>query len=446
MALFSWQVSANTAVKINSVDHLASIIQVKEAKDDIDQWLSWLEKTHPDLSYTMPNVKQFYKNVELFKNSINTPISVQEFWREISVFNSQLSDGHTLVTLSNWRGLTKEHQQNSGELFPFEVAFNGSALVIGAKLGGQPSKLIGYTIKTINGDAIETILARLLKRAHGDSELQRKAVLERRFAIYYWLYYGDKEEFALELKKNNKTITLAVNGSLELPSTIKSTSSFEDLYQFSMLDNDTALLTIKSFNWTNREQYFNFMKSSFKTIKEQKLNHLVIDIRENGGGDDDMWMKGIMAYIADKPWRFASKYKKKVIEGRQSETEKLGEVIEGEVTTMNAVDSENPNKFSGEVSILMGPYTYSSSILFTNTIQDFGFGQLIGSSTGAKSGQTGGTQHFTFPHSKLLAVSPRFLLERPNGGGQLELVSLDIQIDYDKTIPSQLIDKLMELK
>lgn len=436
-----------TKAQATSLGQLDSMLQPSAAKQDIEQWLSWLEQTHPDLSYTISDVVQFYKNVDLLKNSIQKPISVQEFWRQITILNSQLSDGHTLVTVGDWQGLTKEHQVSNGRLFPFEVLFNDSNIVIDAKLGGEKSTLHGFAVESINGTSIANILTTLLPRVHGDSELQRKAILERRFAIYYWLYYGDKDEFVISAVKKNERVNVVTSGSQEIPSTIKFTQIFEDLYQFSVLDNDTALLTIKSFNWpqADRVQYYSFMKSAFKAIKEQKLNHVVIDIRENGGGDDDMWMKGIMPYIADKPWRFASKYKKKVIQGRQSETEKLGAVIEGEVTTMNAVDIDNPNKFEGNVSILVSPYTYSSSVLFTNTVQDFGFGNLVGESTGAKSGQTGGTQLFNFPHSKLIAVSPRFLLERPNGGQQLELVSLDIPIDYDNAMPNQLVEKLIKL-
>ncbi len=78
-----------------------------------------------------------------------------------------------------------------------------------------------------------------------------------------------------------------------------------------------------------------------------------------------------------------------------------------------------------------------------NVIQDHGFGKLVGDRTGGKSGQTGGTQHLTLSNSKLHTVVPRFLLTRPKGGHNLELVTLDTKIDYDPMQPSQLIDKLL---
>ena len=64
-------------------------------------------------------------------------------------------------------------------------------------------------------------------------------------------------------------------------------------------------------------------------------------------------MEGILLYIADKAWRSGSKYKLKALEGRAGEGEKVGDVIEGENSTIYAVDTDNAYRFSGEVTILV---------------------------------------------------------------------------------------------
>jgi len=443
----SYQVLATHA---NRIEHFSSMLQPEQIHEDIDLWHNWLNSTHPDLSYTVSNVDKLDHDIEALKNSITAPISVGEFWRRISLLNRQFSDGHTVITIQDWQGFTKELLTSGNALFPFEVVFNGSELVIAAKLGGEQSNLSGYVITEINDERIENILASLNKRLHGDSAIQRNAILERRFALYYWLNYGNQSNFVLKVSKKHEINNITVAASSNVPRVITSNEQFEDIYHYENIsESDSekiALLTIKSFMWPDRDKYFSFMESTFEKVKNQKIDHLIIDIRENGGGDDDMWKRGIMPYIADKSWRFASKYKKKVIAGRESDTEKLGDVILGEVDSMVPVDADNPHKFNGKVSILIGPYTYSSSILFTNTVQDHSFGKLVGTTSGGKSGQTGGTQIFNFPHSKLIGASPRFMLERPNGGRQLELVSPDITIDYDPTQPEQLIEKLILLQ
>jgi len=418
------------------------MLQPKEAKDDIVQWLGFIEKVHPDLAYTTKDLTLFHKKINQFKNSINEPISVRDFWLEMMKFNRVISDGHVSLTPFERKALTKDYLENGGTLFPFKVVFDNDQLVIKGKLNGEPSNLAGDTISKINGISISSILEPLLKRTHGDSDNQRKAVLATRFASYYWLYFGEQTQFTLDIQRGAHEInTIAVKASKDISYRDK---SFAANFQFNLVNQYTGLLTINTFTWREDEaRVFEFFKSAFTEIKKKNLNHLIIDIRENGGGDDNIWIKGILAYIADKPWKTGSSYKVKILAGREDEGETAGDVVNGEISTIQQADLDNPLKFTGDVSVLVGAYTYSSSILFTNVIQDYQFGKLVGDRTGGKSGQTGGTQHLTLENSKLHTVIPRFLLTRPNGGHNLELVTLDTTVRYDPLKPIQLIDKLL---
>jgi hypothetical protein len=432
----------SSSVLATTLSHYNAMLQPAEAKSDVVQWLAFVEKTHPDLAYTVKDVPLLYKKVNQFKNSINEPISVRNFWLEMMQFNSAISDGHVSLTPSKKRDLIKDYLQNGGTLFPFEVIFNNDQLIIKQKINGEPSKLAGNSIKKINGISVNKILEPLLKRTHGDSDNQRKAVLATRFSIYYWMYFGEQKQFKLDIEKGTHEINgITVKASHEIA---YADDSFESNFQFKVVNKDTGLLTINTFTWRDDEaRVFDFFKSAFSEIKKQNLTHLMIDIRENGGGDDNIWKQGIIPYIADKAWKTGSSYKVKILAGREDEGETAGDVVTGEITTVQQVKVDNPLKFDGDVSILVGPYTYSSSILFTNTIQDHDFGTIVGDRTGGKSGQTGGTQHLTLANSKLHSVVPRFLLTRPKGGHNLELITLDTTINYDPMQPTQLVDKLL---
>jgi len=425
-----------------TLEHFNSILQPAAAKSDIDQWLAFIEKTHPDLAYTVKDVPLFYSQVSQFKNSINKPVSVREFWLEMMKFNRVVSDGHVSLTPPKKVEITQQYLKNGGTLFPFEVLFDNGQLIIKGKLNGKTSKLTGNVVTKINGTPIETILAPLLERTHGDSDNQRRAVLATRFAIYYWMYFGEQKQFTLDIKKGTHELhDITVKASKEMAI---NDDSFASKFQFNVINDNTALLTINTFTWREDEaRVFKFFEAAFTEIKDKKLTHLIIDIRKNGGGDDNIWMKGILPYIADKPWRTGSNYEVKILAGREDEGETAGDVVKGEISSIHQVDSENALKFTGEVSVLVGPYTYSSSILFVNVMQDYEFGKLVGDSTGGKSGQTGGTQKQILSHSKLKTISPRFWLTRPKGGHNQELVILDTIINYDQTQPQQLVDKVV---
>ncbi|NMP30652.1 hypothetical protein HII17_03670 [Thalassotalea sp. M1531] len=433
-ALGSFNVLAKSEINLNE------LLQPHEVKQDIDQWINFINKTHPQLSYTVKDVDRFYLDVENLKDNINEPISVLDFWRKISIFNSTLSDGHTVITLPKPKELANIHIANGGGIFPYSVVFNNDKLVIKSTIDGKATELRGSEIIEINGKKINDFIAPLLKRTHGDSKAFRKALLQRRFSEYVWLYYGNIKSYDIVLlSKFGKQTQKSINAShiqFDL------SDNFNDNFKFEMLDPKNALLTIETFYWgAEYKDVIAFLHDAFSKVQNSSVEHLIIDIRENGGGDDVIWIDGILPYLAKETWKTGSKYKVKVIEGRAKEGQTVGDVLEGDMSFREV--KGNVPKFNGDVSVLISDFTYSSSILFANVIQDYQMGQLVGEPTGGRSGQTGGIQALNLANSNLRVISPRFYLERPKGGHNYAPVEPDLPINYDKTIPEQLVNKLI---
>lgn len=420
-----------------------SIIAIKDLKKDLDDWFSWIHETHPDLSHRIKNIDAFYKNYDSIKDNIKESMTALEFSRKISTLNKTLSDGHMAIGTSSVEYFY-DFLDNGGVLFPFEVVFHKNNLLIKSDLGTtSPNKYTSYRITKINKVKVETILQDLLARISGDSETQQKAILSRSFSRSFHYLYGEFKKFDIEYEVNGSKNILNVNGVNKKPTYYKIDEHFNDNYKFEVIDKKNALLTVGSFYWKNREQYFSFMNDAFKTLKEKKIEHLIIDIRENGGGDDEYWMDGILKYIANKPYKWGSKYKVKIIANSRDKGEVIGSVKTGNIDKFIPVNKTTPYKFNGNVSVLIGPFSYSSSILFANTVQDYKFGTLIGENTGGKSTQTGGLQIMVLKNSKLKAYSPRFILERPNGAKNHEFVVPDKIINYNKINPKVLITKTL---
>jgi C-terminal processing protease CtpA/Prc len=421
-------------------ENLSKDIQAQDLKKDIDTWFDWLHATHPDLSYTVKSIDKFYKDITQIKDSINTPLTVLEFWKRISPLNNHLSDGHLIVGHIN-AGVVRDFISKGGTFFPFEVVFNKNELLIATKINGESSEFYGYSISSINNIPIQSIIDNLIIRINGDSYEQRKVLLQRKFALFNMLYYGESKEFSISIKKGDDEKTVLVKGISSLPSFYKPTK-FDDNFRFEVLNNKNALLTVKEFGWDDKKVYYDFMDSVFTTLNQKKIKHLIIDVRENGGGDDEFWMNGILKYIADKPYRWGSSYKKKIIGKYKDPGEVIGTVVSGEIDTLISPTKKIVNKFEGKVSVLIGPYTYSSAILFVNTVQDYKFGNLVGEPTGGKSGQTGAIQFSTMPNSGLTMIAPRFYLARPKDNKQKEPVMPDTLIEYDKLDLTKIINSV----
>lgn len=420
-------------------DALSIMLQPKQISEDLDQWLVFLENTHPQLSYTVANVDAFYAGIEQLKKSITEPISALEFWKKVTVFNHVLNDGHTVIKFPKLKTLANQHIKNGGGLFPFQVVFDQDKLTIKSKLDGEHTEFRGYEITHINGQKSNDFILPLLQRTNGDSERFRKALLQRQLSEYIWLYYGDFKSFDLSLTKYGQQQTKIFTAS----KTVFSLNDvFSEAFKFEILDESNALITLNTFSWgAEYKDVIAFLHKAFAKIQQKNIQHVIIDIRENGGGDDGIWIDGILPYIADKIWRTGSNNKFKVLKGRANKERKVGDIIESE-NSFRDVDN-SVEKFTGDVSVLISAFTYSSSILFANVVQDHQFGQLVGETTGGKSGQTGGTQAITLTNSKLKVVSPFFYLERPRGGDNHNPVEPDVVINYDKTIPEQLVNKLI---
>lgn len=422
-----------------------SIISAKDLKNDLNDWYDWIHKTHPDLSHRIKDIDAFYKTFDSIKENINEPMTKLEFWRKISTLNHTLSDAHMAIGGGGYSIVKlSEFLANDGLLFPFEVVFDKDNLLIRSDLGTySPNKYTSYRITKINKVPINIILRDLLLRVNGDSETIRKEILARTFSRSFLLLYGKKKEFGIEYEFNGNKFTIHANGSNEMPKYVKIDEFFNDNYKFEVIDKKNALLTVGSFYWKNREQYLDFMDAAFKTLKEKNIMHLIIDIRENGGGNDENWMEGILKYIADKPYRWGSKFKVKILANSRDEGEVVGSVETGDLDKFIPVNETTPYKFNGQVSVIIGPYTYSSAILFANTVQDYNFATLVGEPTGGRSTQTGGVQNMILKNSKLKTRTPRFILERPNGGLPFESVVPDKIIKYSKINPEGIISKVL---
>jgi len=96
------------------------------------------------------------------------------------------------------------------------------------------------------------------------------------------------------------------------------------------------------------------------------------------------------------------------------------------------------------VYVLVGGMTYSSAVLFSNVMQDFGFGQLVGARGYARARQSGGIQIRSLPNTKLELVVPRFVLDRPSGARTPELVTPDIVLPDDPFDRRALVDALLQ--
>lgn len=397
---------------------------------------------HPHLAHSVDEA-ELARAMRDVRERLTAPLSRDAAWQEFAKLNPVLADGHLFVGFAGWRGDAEAYLAAGGAFFPFELDVTANAdVMIKAALGGGPTPYAGAKLESINGVSARKVGRELLQRAHGDTPGFRAELISRRWFFYYWKVYGSPPEFDLVLQ-DAKRSSLRVPASRSKPLLLAQESSFDRQFSLDLLPCATAVLTIRSFYWPDKQAYFEFTKRAFTRLRDAGVRTLIIDVRDNGGGDDDMWMRGILQYVADKPYRWGSKYRQRVLEKYRKEGQSVGDVVSGEIDRWTDPEPDNPLRYTGKTYVLIGASTYSSAVLFANTVRHFGFGTLVGQGGTARADQSGGVQGTVLPNTGLTVWWPRFVLTQPSGDSKPLLMKEEILLESDPLRSDAAIDDLL---
>ena len=416
-----------------------------QVQADIDALAAGIAATHPGIGHSVDPAR-FAGALDALRQRSRDGLDRDAVWRDLATLNPLLADGHLFVGHADWRGDTVRHLEAGGALFPFEVAVDVDGRVrILAELGGARTPHAGASLRSINGHPARDVAQGLLARVHGDSPRFRADVLSHRWWFYFWKVHGAPDTFELVLDGASQS-PVRKAGSRERPALMAGEEDFGRQFSFELLPDGAAVMTVQTFAWHDPEAFFTFTRRAFQQMNTARTRLLVIDVRRNGGGNDALWLKGLLPYIADRPYRWASRYTKRVLQDNPATQEKAGEVRSGTIDTWASPLTDERLRFAGQVVVLVGAGTYSSAVLFANTVQDFRFGTVAGEGSSARSTQTGGTQKLALPHTGLVVWSPRFILERPSGPRAPAWLTPDVPVADDPLDPNAAVKAALALE
>ena len=431
---------ATTVIAANKVQ--TAQFSPAQLKADLASLQEFIAATHPDLSHSA-DPQQLQQAFQQIEAQLTSPMSAAEFWLQTARLNPLFNDAHWSVNLPETADLAQ--LAKTQRLFPLELQVrpDGEMLVL-AQAGGKKSPWQGAVIQQINGVSAAQIGRELLALRHGDTPQNRANLLGPVFQLFYATKFGTPAQFDLLLEHQGKVQAVTLPASRETAVIGKTGVSFADNFQYKALNTNAAYVKIGSFAWEDDQAVAAFTKDTFSKIKASGAKTLIIDVRENRGGNDSVWIEHLLPYLADQPFRVGSFGRKKVIASRASKAEPAGLVVDMEYKTWFPADLDNPLRFSGQVFVLIGRRTYSSAVQFSNVMQDFGFATLVGESSYVRSRSTGGIQFFQLPHSKLQIIVPRFWLARPSGGVSAQLLTPDWLLPDVAAAPDALINLMLD--
>lgn len=306
--------------------------------------LDTIERQHPDLGHSVTKAA-LVRAADRVRAQLNHPMDRAKAWAVIAQLNPILADGHLFIGLPDWRGQGARAIQHGTGFFPFEVRLDASDYpVLVSMLGGGTTPLAGRRIVRIDGHDARDVAHTLLARTHGDTPAFRRSLLAQRWWLFHATLHGTPAAYDLMLSGPGKRLTVAAEHTL--PTVLQRDASFDRLFACRIDPDKSARLTVASFVWEDKPRFFRFTHDCFARIKAASVDRLVIDVSANGGGDDDMWKDGILRYVATRPYKQGSTYRKR---------DANGVVSAGTIESATQPATDEPLHFAGKVTVEIGP-------------------------------------------------------------------------------------------
>jgi hypothetical protein len=420
---------------------LTEHLSVEQMHQDIDALLQGALERHPNLGkYTQ--VSELKSYTQTLKSQVTKPLMRTEFYKIVGQLSHKFNDGHAfLIWPYQEYNLLKEQ---GAKPFPFEVFINSQQELYiqhdyqsGSERAAAESKIL-----SINGISTKDLVKDMQKYTGGESQLLREKVVAARFPVNLWAVYGFINEFKLEIEVEGRAKTLQITQAQDWQKaeTIVSGKTKQEHY-FKELKDGVALLYLEHFD-IKPSEFEDFVDDSFEQIKTLNIHSLIIDIRNNPGGNTDT-VAHLSRYLANKPFRLVSALQEKLNKDNRGWFNYKGE--EGEIVDTDWDEWETPMnddvRFTGNVYLLTGSISYSAAIVFATTLKDNDFATLVGQPTQGFANQSGQGNLFNLPHSELRAYITTRLLVRPSGELTQQGVQPHYEIDPGNSITQSMDDK-----
>ena len=195
-------------------------------------------------------------------------------------------------------------------------------------------------------------------------------------------------------------------------------------------------------NFSGDEQkYQKFIDSAFVEIKNNRSKNLIIDLRNNAGGNNS-FSDYLVSYFANKPFKWNSKLSIKSSKFLKEHTRKHSDTTDNyfkkilsyknggiyDVHSYNYQPQEVDKRFTSKVYILVNRQSHSMSAVTAAQIQDYKFGTIVGEETGDYPTLYASQFQYSLPNTGIIVKVSKGQIIRVNGSEKQEGVIPDIII------------------
>lgn len=433
-----------------------------ELKADFAALYDGLKSAHVDL-YAFTPKEELDAAYARYRDGLDTPMTRHEAEIRFEEFASLAHMGHTRVDFpyADWSAYRKA----GGRAFPLSLRVAGGRTYVSENLSGVGAIAPGDEIVAMNGKPMADWLARAERHVSAETPYMAHSLMEYDFAVYVWVELGDVPGFDLSLSRAG-----ARPFAIRVPArTIEEMKGFAasgpamlsldtPMREAKILEGNVAYLRPGPFYnadaRTGAEEwdvsgFRKFIDESFARFLDAKSDRLIVDLRGNPGGDN-LFSDVMIAWFADRPFRFFSTLKVRVSpQSTAANAQRIAHDAEaaGPVSRQYArlyagahdgdmVDFDMapaaPRKgarFKGKVFVLIDRQSYSNAVSVAALVQDYKFGTILGEETSDMASAHGAMETFALPRTGIVVGYPKAFIVRPDGDTRARGVVPDIAIE-----------------
>jgi len=281
-----------------------------------------LEAKHPALYWYTPKERMDHY-FDSLNNQIADSMTAQQFgWQVLAPLLQKIRCGHTSFSMDKqWRKFIRNKQIPG---FPLQVKTWGDTMIVTANLNRKDSTIrSGMRITSINHVPVKELQENMFRylptdgyaaninysrlsanfpyyhrNIYGIFKNYRVGVAdstreEKKYLVPLWNPGDDSSGLIQQKKQNAKTVSRKERREMRR-------NGFRKFSIDSSLN--CATLTLNTFNNGRYKRLRKFFRTSFHTLQQNKIGNLIIDLRNNGGGNIDLYVL-LAKYIKDSAFR-----------------------------------------------------------------------------------------------------------------------------------------------
>ncbi len=436
-------------------------VPVADQQADFASLYSELQNAHYDL-YVRRDRADYDAQFERMRAELNEPLSLHELRLRFQRFVAYGRVAHARIDLPQERW--EAFRRGGGKALPVFVRVRSDRVYVADDYSGLSTLAVGDEIVSVDGAPVLAWLQPMRELVSADNDYMAYAQMEHTLPLLAWLHHGEVDGYDIELvKADGRHLSLRLPArsreEFEAATAARPAPAGPDLStrEARMLDGGIAYLRPGPFydnrpdaeNIWDRAAFRAFIDEAFTGFIAAGADDLLIDLRNNPGGDNS-FSDLLVAWFADRPFRFSEHFDIRVSEAavasNQARLDALPADSGGTSSALAAlyagqapgsrvrypiptVAPRDGARFRGRVHALINRHSYSNTVLVAAVLQDYGFGRVLGEETSDLASTYGAMEQFQLPRTGITVGFPKARILRPSGDDQARGVIPDIAIE-----------------